>query len=70
MNTQIDTLIEVTAKILDRDPMDQMQDTEATLRQFVRAIVQECQPALNPVLRDMISRGQAYDLIKAHFGVL
>jgi hypothetical protein len=25
--------------------------------------------ALFPALRDMISRGQAYDLIKKHFGV-
>ena len=25
--------------------------------------------ALSPMLRDMVSRGQAYDLIKQHFGV-
>ena len=32
-------------------------------------IVKECGVALSPMLRDMVSRGQAYDLIKQHFGV-
>ena len=32
-------------------------------------IVRECGVALSPMLRDMVSRGQAYDLIKKHFGV-
>ena len=32
-------------------------------------IVGECGVALSPMLRDMVSRGQAYDLIKQHFGV-
>jgi hypothetical protein len=32
-------------------------------------MVQECYVALFPALRDMISRGQAYNLIKEHFGV-
>lgn len=36
---------------------------------FAQLIVKECGIALNPMLRDMISRGQAYDLIKKHFGV-
>ena len=36
---------------------------------FARLIIQECSVALNPMLRDMVSRGQAYDLIKQHFGV-
>jgi hypothetical protein len=40
-------------------------DTE----KFAQMIVQECYVALFPALRDMISRGQAYDLIKKHFGV-
>jgi hypothetical protein len=34
---------------------------------FAELIVQECSVALSPMLRDMISRGQAYDLIKEHF---
>ena len=36
---------------------------------FAELIVQECGRALSPMLRDMISRGQAFDLIKQHFGV-
>jgi hypothetical protein len=36
---------------------------------FAELIVRECGAALNPMLRDMVSRGQAYDLIKKHFGV-
>jgi hypothetical protein len=36
---------------------------------FAELIVKECGVALSPMLRDMVSRGQAYDLIKQHFGV-
>ena len=36
---------------------------------FAELIVQECCRALNPMLRDMISRGQAVELIQKHFGV-
>jgi hypothetical protein len=36
---------------------------------FAELIIQECQTALNPMLRDMISRGHGYELIKQHFGV-
>ena len=36
---------------------------------FAELIVGECGVALTPMLRDMISRGQAYNLIKQHFGV-
>ena len=36
---------------------------------FAELIVRECRVALTPMLRDMISRGQAYNLIKEHFGV-
>jgi predicted TPR repeat methyltransferase len=36
---------------------------------FAELIIQECGIALSPMLRDMVSRGQAYDLIKKHFGV-
>jgi hypothetical protein len=39
------------------------------LEKFAELIVRECGVALSPMLRDMISRGQAYDLIKDHFGV-
>jgi hypothetical protein len=36
---------------------------------FAQLIVRECCIALNPMLRDMISRGQGVDLIKLHFGM-
>ena len=36
---------------------------------FAELIVRECGRALNPMLRDMISRGQAVDMIKQHFEV-
>lgn len=36
---------------------------------FAKLIVEECRTALSPMLRDQISRGHAYDLIKKHFGV-
>ena len=36
---------------------------------FAELIIKECGVALSPMLRDMVSRGQAYDLIKQHFGV-
>ena len=39
------------------------------VEKFAELIVRECGVALSPMLRDMVSRGQAYDLIKQHFGV-
>ena len=39
------------------------------INKFAELIVRECGVALSPMLRDMVSRGQAYDLIKQHFGV-
>ena len=42
---------------------------EYTVEKFAELIVKECCVALNPMLRDMISRGQGADLIKKHFGV-
>jgi hypothetical protein len=42
---------------------------ESRLEEYTQLIIQECNNALSPMLRDMISRGHAYDLIKEHFGV-
>jgi hypothetical protein len=42
---------------------------EELLEKFAELLVRECGVALAPMLRDMVSRGQAYDLIKKHFGV-
>lgn len=49
------------------DEMDEY-DRKA-IEKFAELIVRECGVALTPMLRDMVSRGQAYDLIKEHFGV-
>ena len=38
-------------------------------KKFAELIVGECGVALSPMLRDMVSRGQAFNLIKKHFGV-
>lgn len=38
-------------------------------KKFAELIIRECCIALNPMLRDMISRGQGVDLIKLHFGM-
>ena len=42
---------------------------EVEYQKFAELIVRECGVALSPMLRDMVSRGQAFDLIKQHFGV-
>jgi hypothetical protein len=42
---------------------------DAFADKFAELIVRECGVALSPMLRDMISRGQAVELIKKHFGV-
>jgi hypothetical protein len=52
------------------NPMVPVVDGKETdLAKFAELIVRECGVALSPMLRDMVSRGQAYDLIKQHFGV-
>jgi hypothetical protein len=38
-------------------------------RQFAELIVADACRALNPALRDMISRGQAVHMIQQHFGL-
>ena len=42
---------------------------ELDAEKFAELIIAECGIALRPMLRDMISRGQAHELIKQHFGV-
>ena len=39
------------------------------LQKFAELIVSECRNAVRPEMHDMISRGQAFELIKQHFGV-
>ena len=54
--------------VLDKET-GMMIDPMIGLEKFAELIVRECGVALSPMLRDMVSRGQAYDLIKQHFGV-
>jgi hypothetical protein len=76
MNERIKELAE-QAKKHALDAMIKITDKEQALKvysesydtKFAELIVQECGVALSPMLRDMVSRGQAYDLIKQHFGV-
>jgi hypothetical protein len=44
-------------------------DYDSELEKFAELIIRECGASLNPMLRDMISRGQAYDLIKQNFDI-
>ena len=60
-------------KILERCAAQSVTKVDGELtfskERFAELIIGECCVALSPMLRDMISRGQAYDLIKKHFGV-
>jgi hypothetical protein len=42
---------------------------DSELEKFAELIIRECGLSLNPMLRDMISRGHAYDLIKQNFDI-
>ena len=41
MHPNVETLITKFAEILDRDPMDQMEDTQSILRKFTQALAAE-----------------------------
>jgi ATP phosphoribosyltransferase len=41
MHTNVETLITKFAQILDRDPMDQMEDTPTILARFTQALATE-----------------------------
>jgi hypothetical protein len=65
MNERITELMIEAGKTI---PGDKNIDADFC-EKFAELIVRECGVALSPMLRDMVSRGQAYDLIKQHFGV-
>ena len=68
MNERIQELIEQsTERYLDWG--GENERTELNAEKLAELIIEECGVALSPMLRDMVSRGQAYDLIKEHFGV-
>jgi hypothetical protein len=63
MNERIKELLEQAGVKYVTMPKDTVYE------KFAELIIRECCIALNPVLRDMISRGQGVDLIKLHFGM-
>lgn len=68
MNERIKELLKQATK--EVDPYDRVWVfSKVDQAKFAELIVKECGVALRPMLRDMISRGQAFDLIKKHFGV-
>ena len=71
MNERIKQLAEQATTIVDTVNSQGYSSSYANFdrEKFAELIVRECGVALSPMLRDMISRGQAYDLIKEHFGV-
>jgi len=64
MHPNIDNLIGKFAEILDRDPLDQMEDTQSILRKFTEAIAQDCMSNLY-----LNGYDDAMLKIKEHFGV-
>ena len=69
MNERIRELAKQTGYIWHASGEPQIYEfTPEKLEKFAELIVNECGVALSPMLRDMISRGQAYELIKEHFG--
>jgi hypothetical protein len=55
--------------VTESDNKIYIHGSEENLEKFAEAIIRECCIALNPMLRDMISRGQGVDIIKLHFGM-
>jgi hypothetical protein len=66
MNERIGQLAEQAGLL---GPSSRVGNSHQATEKFAELIVRECGVALAPMLRDMVSRGQAYDLIKKHFGV-
>jgi len=56
-------------KLLDQCQLSSDKTTNIDTVKFQRLLVKECAVALQPMLRDMISRSHAIDLILKHFGV-
>ena len=67
MNERIDELmIQAGARF---EMMNWVHYDDFEYKKFAELIIKQCGVALHPMLRDMVSRGQAYELIKEHFGV-
>ena len=70
MNERIKELTQQANAIpIHGKPKDRALVGYDNIEKFAELVVHECNMALNPMLRDMISRGQACRLINEHFGI-
>ena len=69
MNERIRELINEATSFKEGDTEGKYDIEVFDKEKFAELIVRECCIALNPMLRDMISRGQGVDMIKLHFGM-
>ena len=69
MNERIQKLAEQAQKVVGYLDGGYTEIKALDQEKFAELIIQQCGVALSPMLRDMVSRGQAFDLIKKHFGV-
>jgi len=51
------------------EPKQVFYGDSKNMQKLIELFIKECGVALNPMLRDMISHGQAHKLIKERFGV-
>ena len=68
----IDQLIEDVVTQLDKDPMEQMVDTETIIREYTKKIVKEClDQCYNKGMNDALYEGQlkAASYIEQYFGL-
>jgi len=61
VNMNIDQLIENVVTQLDKDPMDQMVDTETIIREFTKKIVNGCRMELGKSMKGDPYTGDVYD---------
>ena len=69
MSKSFDDLIYMSGLIASGCWEDLDTYTQEAIERLFQMTVLECGVALSPMLRDMISRGQAVELIQKHFGV-
>jgi hypothetical protein len=68
MNERIKQLVE-EARLITVDDTTRYASDEEFEQRFAEAVIRECCIALNPMLRDMISRGQGREIILQHFDI-
>ena len=61
VNMNIDQLIDNVVTQLDKDPMDQMVDTETIIREFTKKIVNGCIMELGKSMKGDPYTGDVYD---------